>query len=108
MFNGWAKYKNCKNDNKINDKLSKIIKLEKINPTIKKNGKLRKVIMEGGAFDVNGAGTILLTEECLLSKIQERNKKFNDLVLKEAAKILIDQIEFNADQSTNLLTVNSN
>ena len=33
--------------------------------------------MEGGAFDVNGAGTILLTEECLLSKIQERNKKFN-------------------------------
>ena len=33
--------------------------------------------MECGAFDVNGAGTILLTEECLLSKIQERNKKFN-------------------------------
>ena len=77
MFNGWAKYKNYKNDNKINDKLSKIVKLKKINPTIKKNGKSRKVIMEGGAFDVNGAGTILLTEECLLSKIQERNKKFN-------------------------------
>ena len=32
--------------------------------------------MEGGAFDVNGSGSILLTEECLLSKIQERNKKF--------------------------------
>ena len=32
--------------------------------------------MEGGAFDVNGSGTILLTEECLLSKIQERNKNF--------------------------------
>ena len=77
VFNGWAKYKNYKNDNKINDKLSKIVKLKKINPTIKKNGKSRKVIMEGGAFDVNGAGTILLTEECLLSKIQERNKKFN-------------------------------
>ena len=39
---------------------------------------------------------------------EERNKKFNDLVLKEAAKIFIDQIEFNADQGTNLLTVNSN
>ena len=77
VFNGWAKYKNYKNDNKINDKLSKIIKLKKINPAIKKNGKSRKVTMEGGAFDVNGAGTILLTEECLLSKIQERNKKFN-------------------------------
>ena len=50
VFNGWAKYKNYKNDNKINDKLSKIIKLKKINPAIKKNGKSRKVIMEGGAL----------------------------------------------------------
>ena len=32
--------------------------------------------MEGGAFDVNGSGSILLTEECLLSKTQERNKDF--------------------------------
>jgi len=77
LFTGWAKYKNYKNDNKINDNLSKIIKLKKINPTIKKNGKTIKVVMEGGSFDVNGAGTILLTEECLLSKIQERNKNFN-------------------------------
>ena len=75
-FNGWAKYKNYKNDNKMNDILSKIINLKKINPTIKKNGKIKKVIMEGGAFDVNGAGSILLTEECLLSRIQERNKDF--------------------------------
>ena len=75
-FNGWAKYKNYKNDNKVNNILSKIINLKKINPTIKKNGKIRKVIMEGGAFDVNGAGSILLTEECLLSTIQERNKDF--------------------------------
>ena len=38
-------------------------------PIIKKKGRIRKIIMEGGAFDVNGSGTILLTEECLLSKI---------------------------------------
>ena len=47
-------------------------------------------------------------DEYLDADDEDRNKKFNDLVLKEAAKILIDQIEFNADQSTNLLTVNSN
>ena len=47
-------------------------------------------------------------DEYLDADDEERNKKFNDLVLKEAAKILIDQIEFNADQGTNLLTVNSN
>jgi hypothetical protein len=47
-------------------------------------------------------------DEYLEAVDEERNKKFNDLVLNEAAKILIDQIEFNADQSNNLLTVNSN
>ena len=49
-----------------------------------------------------------MREEHLEELSLSLNKKFNDLVLKEAAKILIDQIEFNADQSTNLLTVNSN
>ena len=76
-FNGWSKYNNYKNDNKINDSISKITNFRKIDPIIKKKGKIRKVIMEGGAFDVNGSGSILLTEECLLSKIQERNKNFN-------------------------------
>ena len=75
-FNGWSKYSNYKNDNKINDKISKIFNLEKIDPIIKKNGKTKKIIMEGGAFDINGSGSILLTEECLLSKTQERNKDF--------------------------------
>ena len=75
-FNGWSKYSNYKNDNKINDKISKIFNLEKIDPIIKKNGKTKKIIMEGGAFDINGSGSIILTEECLLSKTQERNKDF--------------------------------
>jgi agmatine deiminase len=30
-------------------------------------------VLEGGAVDVNGRGTILVTEECLLSPVQERN-----------------------------------
>ena len=76
-FNGWSKYKNFKNDNKINDYISKFINLEKINPIIKKNNIKKEIVMEGGAFDVNGSGSIILTEECLLSKIQERNKYFN-------------------------------
>ncbi len=32
-----------------------------------------RIVLEGGSIDVNGAGTILTTEECLLSKVQERN-----------------------------------
>jgi agmatine deiminase len=33
----------------------------------------KRIVLEGGSIDVNGAGTILTTEECLLSKLQQRN-----------------------------------
>ena len=33
----------------------------------------KRLVLEGGSIDVNGRGTILTTEECLLSKIQQRN-----------------------------------
>jgi agmatine deiminase len=35
--------------------------------------KKERVVLEGGSIDVNGQGTLLTTEECLLSKTQERN-----------------------------------
>ena len=35
------------------------------------NGK--RVVLEGGSIEVNGRGTLLTTEECLLSKVQQRN-----------------------------------
>src|SRR5260370_37630182 len=37
-----------------------------------KHGNAR-VVLEGGSIDVNGCGTVLTTEECLLSRIQARN-----------------------------------
>src|SRR3981189_2908013 len=39
-------------------------------------GRRRGVVLEGGSIDVNGRGTLLTTEECLLSKVQERNPGF--------------------------------
>ena len=30
-------------------------------------------MLEGGSIDTNGAGTLLTTEECLLSEVQQRN-----------------------------------
>ena len=33
----------------------------------------RRVVLEGGSIDVNGAGLLLTTEECLLSDVQQRN-----------------------------------
>ena len=42
-------------------------------PRVEQGGKLRRVVLEGGAIDVNGRGTLLTTEECLLSDVQARN-----------------------------------
>ena len=71
-FNAWAKYKNYKNDNKAYLKVKKIKRIKVINPMHMK----KKVVLEGGSIDVNGNGLILTTKQCLLSKVQQRNKKF--------------------------------
>jgi agmatine deiminase len=72
VFNGWAKYDNYKKDaavvGKVNGKLKRPIALPR--------HKGRRVVLEGGSIDVNGRGTLLTTEECLQSKVQERNPGF--------------------------------
>jgi agmatine deiminase len=68
-FNGWAKYSNSKRDDAVTGKLS--LKLKRAIITPERNGE--PIVLEGGSIDVNGAGTILTTEECLLSQIQARN-----------------------------------
>lgn len=75
-FNAWSKYYNFNRDNQINKKISKIIKVKRIEPKISFGKNIRSIVMEGGAFDTNGKGSLLLTEECLLSKVQERNNGF--------------------------------
>ncbi len=72
-FNGWSKYNDFKKDNKINEKISKITNIKKVEPKVRIKNKLKKIVLEGGAIDVNGKGSVILTKECLLSKIQERN-----------------------------------
>ncbi len=71
-FNAWAKYPNHKLDDKVPEAFNESMKLTRIQPLHK--GK--RVVLEGGSIDVNGKGTLLTTEECLLSKIQERNPGF--------------------------------
>ncbi len=68
-FNAWAKYNNFKKDNSIINKIKKILNLRVISPRLYK----KKVVLEGGAIDVNGKGALITTEECLLSKVQQRN-----------------------------------
>jgi agmatine deiminase len=68
-FNAWAKYSNWRHDEKIGSLMANAALSPEVRPL---HGKTR-VVLEGGSIDVNGAGTLLTTEECLLSKLQERN-----------------------------------
>ena len=72
VFNGWAKYANHKKDAAVVAKANKKLKRRVFLPTHKG----RRVVLEGGSIDVNGRGTLLTTEECLQSKVQERNPGF--------------------------------
>ena len=68
-FNGWAKYPNHKKDDTVAGKIAGFAKVPEYCP--RANG--RDVVMEGGAIDVDGEGTLLCTEACLLSDVQARN-----------------------------------
>jgi agmatine deiminase len=68
-FNAWAKYSNYKHDEKIGSLMAKAATASELRPMFGK----QRVVLEGGSIDVNGQGALLTTEECLLSKIQQRN-----------------------------------
>jgi agmatine deiminase len=68
-FNAWAKYSNWRLDEKIGSLMAKATHAREIRP----ESLGTRIVLEGGSIDVNGTGTILTTEECLLSKEQERN-----------------------------------
>jgi agmatine deiminase len=72
-FNAWAKYPDWKNDDRLPDRIHKKLKLKKFTPVVERKGKPYRVVLEGGSIDVNGLGLMLTTEECLLSRVQQRN-----------------------------------
>ena len=73
-FNAWAKYDDWHFDNEVARAFAKCADRKIFE--VKYNGK--NVVLEGGAIDVNGAGTLLTTEECLLDmQIQTRNPKLS-------------------------------
>src|SRR5579864_4300107 len=73
QFNGWAKYPNHKKDEKLPGLVAKQFDLQSWRPEIVNAGKRKRVVLEGGSIDINGRGTLLTTEECLLSHVQQRN-----------------------------------
>jgi agmatine deiminase len=74
QFNGWAKYDDWRLDDQIPGRITELLGLPGWQPEIAiGDGTSRRVVLEGGSIDVNGAGLMLTTEECLLSQVQQRN-----------------------------------
>lgn len=72
-FNAWAKYSNWKRDQLIPSQIAEALNLRQWQPSFVVEQSPRPVVLEGGSIDVNGRGTLLTTQECLLSPIQQRN-----------------------------------
>jgi agmatine deiminase len=64
QFNGWAKYENHLLDEAAGRAIPGWVDVDAWFP---------EMVLEGGSIDVNGAGLLLTTEECLLSPMQARN-----------------------------------
>lgn len=75
-FNAWAKYDNYKHDAKIGERMAKAIGAQIVRPKFGYKTEF-PIVLEGGSIDVNGRGTLLTTEECLLSPTQQRNPSMN-------------------------------
>jgi agmatine deiminase len=70
-FNAWAKYPNFARDAQVGRAIETITGLPRVEPT--RPDRPERLILEGGGIETDGQGTLLVTEEWLLSDVQVRN-----------------------------------
>ncbi len=75
LFNAWAKYDNGRRDAAAVTRLAAKWRRWKI-PVQQPTYRGKRIILEGGGIEVNGRGTLMITEEWLLSPEQVRNPGF--------------------------------
>ena len=69
----FIKYYNYLDDKKLPKIIAGHLGARRFVPRVAIGEELKRVVMEGGAIEVNGKGCLLTTEECLLSEVQARN-----------------------------------
>ncbi len=73
-FNAWAKYDDWQMDDRNPERVARRLQMRRWQPVCEDaRGRVRRVVLEGGSIDTNGRGSLLTTEECLLSEVQQRN-----------------------------------
>jgi agmatine deiminase len=90
-FNAWAKYENHLLDRKVPRAIARILDRKRFKPRFDPvdGSEPIRVVLEGGSIDVNGLGTLLTTEECLLSEVQARNPRLDRASIE---KVLADHL----------------
>ena len=83
-FNAWAKYANWHNDDQIPQRVAALFGIPERRPSISTLTGDQRLVLEGGSIDVNGAGVLITTEECLLSDVQQRNPGVSKQQLEQA------------------------
>ena len=72
-FNGWARYRAWRLDDALPRAMAGRLGMRRFEITAATDSGRRRVVLEGGSIDVNGAGLLLTTEQCLLGRDQARN-----------------------------------
>jgi agmatine deiminase len=76
IFNGWGgKYKSYEEDDQAAKDIARLLGVPVFN---------HRIVLEGGSIEVNGGGTCLTTEQCLLN--QNRNPQLNRGELEQVLK----------------------
>jgi len=70
-FSGWSRFPVESGDSTIGSIVASRSGVPIIRP-VRQDG-VTQFVCEGGAIETDGAGTLMVTEQCLLSQIQERN-----------------------------------
>lgn len=72
-FDGWARYDNHALDEAAGQSVAAFRKMKAWEPVAEREGESVRVVLEGGAIDVDGEGTLLASEDCLVSGSHGRN-----------------------------------
>jgi agmatine deiminase len=82
-FNAWAKYDDWALDDNVPELAGERLGV----PLVDVHAEGRAVVLEGGSVDVNGRGTLLTTEECLLDPVvQTRNPDLSRVALERVLR----------------------
>lgn len=85
-FNGWARFRSSRRDNLVAARVAQRLGLARFaaESAPASAGQPLPVVLEGGCIDVDGQGSLLATEECLLGRRQARNPLLSRRELEQA------------------------